>query len=203
MRSSKRIIDIHVAIGRQFFREHFLGSFVFGGFFLVEAGVFEHHDSSGGKSVDLRFLAETGIGEFDFLAQLAFKVRGDGSHAVLAGDVFVKIEGLSVLLGFFPGFLCVLVRIAEVAHQHKRCWILLQDVLDGRKSRHNAGIVLNHALFHRHIKINAHNNALAFQVNVFYCLNHEILLELIREFKLPDAAKNAQIRLNIYKNIAI
>ncbi len=54
-----------------------------------------------------------------------------------------------------------------------------------------ASVVLNDALFHRHIEIDAHNDALALQVNVFYCLDHEILLELIREFKLPDAAKNA------------
>ena len=60
-----------------------------------------------------------------------------------------------------------------MAHQDQAAGLLLQDALDGGQGRHDAGVVLDDAVLHGNVKVHAHDDALSFQVNVLYCLDHK------------------------------
>ena len=63
------------------------------------------------------------------------------------------------------------LRTPEVRHEHQRA-ALIEDVLDGRQGRHDAGVVGNLAravLGHRNVEVYAHQDALARDVDVAQC----------------------------------
>jgi len=130
----------------------------------VETGVFQHDNRSGGLSVDKRLFAVTAVfpGKNHRFAQLCFQVGGNRRHAVFAFDVRGFIEGLAVFLGLFLRFLGILGRVAQVGHKRQGLNPLIKDIFDSWQGRHNAGIILHNAVFHRHVKVHAHNDAFTF-----------------------------------------
>ena len=118
VRGSERVIYIDIAVRGKFFRKHFLFGEVFGCFFLVETGIFEHEDAAFGKRVNSGFLSDAGIGKGNRKTELAGKILGNGFHAVLAGDERVHVKRLAVFFRFLFGLLGVLGGIAEMAHEH-------------------------------------------------------------------------------------
>jgi len=195
VRGAEGVVDEHVAVCGQFLCKGFLTGFVLRGLFLVEAGVFEHQDAAGRKGVDFGFLAEAGIGEFNRFGDFFGEIFGDGLHAVFSGDIFIHIEGFSVFFGLFLGFFRIFRRIAEVAHQNEGFGTLFQDIGDGGDGGEDPRIVLDHAVFHRHIEIDAHDDAFAFEGNIFNCLDHGIIP--------PGKWDTFDLQDSIYKNIAI
>ena len=178
MGSAKGIVYKNIAIGRQLSGHLFAVGINLAGLFFMEANVLQHRHSAFGQGIDGRFLAQRIRQERDAFAQLGGKVINHGLHAVLAIDEFLFIsfgKFLSGFRGFFSSLLDVLVRVAEVAHQDEAAGALFQNVLDCGERRHDAGVVLHHAVLHGNVEVNAHDDALAFQVNVFYRLNHIFL----------------------------
>ena len=86
---------------------------------------------------------------------------------------------LSSSVNGFPAFWAAFFRsfagsIAEAAHQNETPRLLFKDVFDCRQRRHNARIVLNDAVFHRNVEIDSHDDALIFQIDIFYGFNHNV-----------------------------
>ena len=141
----------------------------------METCIFKHCNSTFWECIDCSFLSKCIWKECNFFSKFFCKVFYNWSHAVFSVDEFFCIficPCFSSFFCFFLSFFNVFFWITQVAHKNKTSWILFQNVFDCRKSSHNTSIVLYYAIFHWYVKIYAHNNALAFKINIFYCLNH-------------------------------
>jgi hypothetical protein len=95
-------------------------------------------------------------------------------HPVLAGYVLGLVEGLAVLLGLLLGLLHVLLRVAEVAHEDEALGALVHDVFDRGDGGDDAGVVLHLAVLHGDVEVDAHDDALALELDVPDRLDHAL-----------------------------
>ena len=123
---------------------------------LVEAGVLEESDFAGLERLD-DIVGRHAVGdELDLEPELLGKCLCDGlqrERRVVGVRRRAKLDAL---------------RTAEVRHEDERT-ALLEDVLDRRQCRDDAGVVGDLAgavLGHRHVKINTHDDALALELDV-------------------------------------
>jgi len=114
--------------------------------FRVEAGVFEHEDVAGFHGGD--FFVGVGAvgGEGDRFAEHFGEVFGDGLEAEI-------------------GFIAFFGRAAEVAHQDEAAAVV-EDVFDRGEGAGDPGVVFDDPFFDRNVEVHAHDNALAFEIDV-------------------------------------
>jgi len=164
MRGSECVIAVDVSIGSQLFRELlllFLQSglrslelFVGLALFLFElrlflfvvAGVLQHQNIAGFESGDFRIRLGAVRSKRNRLAEQLGKIvrnqleRGVGRDALLIGT-------------------------AQVAHENEAS-ALFQNVADGGESSLDPGVILDDSVFDRHVEVNAHDDAFAFEIDV-------------------------------------
>ncbi len=139
----KGIVDVHVRQG-----SHLLGQFeVILFLFGVEAGIFEHQHLAGferfGGSFGYRANAVFGKGH-----RLAHQLRQVICHR------FEGVFGIRTTLG--P---------AQVrAQDHSRA--VIEQILDGRQGRPNAGIVAHFAILDRYVEIDPHQDLFTFYIDI-------------------------------------
>jgi hypothetical protein len=117
-------------------------------FLRVKAQIFEQQHVAVFKRVNFRprRLARAVFRKRDFTPQQLREMRGDGAEAVF-------LHALAL-------------RPAQVrSENHARA--LLRSILNRRQRAAYARIVFHHALLQRHVEVNANENALPFQVEVF------------------------------------
>ena len=123
---------------------------------LVEAGVLEERDLARLEGLDDLVGGHAVGDELDGEAELLRERLGDRLQRERGIALVRRLAELDAL------------RAAEVAHEDQAA-ALLEDVLDGRERRHDAGVVRNLAravLGHRNVEINTHDDALALEVDV-------------------------------------
>ena len=164
MSSTERIVAENIAIGSQLLRqflllilqsglarfEIFIGFAVFllalRLFFLVIAGVFQHHDIAVLHGCDFGIGCSAVSNENDFLTQELAQVVGNDLHGGVAGDTFF-------------------IRSAHMAHEDELA-ALFDHIFDGGESALDTGVVFDHAFFDRHVEVNAHDHAFAFEFHI-------------------------------------
>ena len=123
---------------------------------LVEAGILEQRDFAGlerGNDIVGRHAVGN---ELDFQSELLRKLFGDGPER----------EGR--IVGIRRRTELAALRTSEVAHEHEAA-ALLKNIIDGGKRRDDARIVRDLAaavLGHRHVEVDAHNDALALEFDI-------------------------------------
>ena len=194
MRRPESVVHKHIAVGRKFLGQPVPLRPVFRGLFFMKTGIFQHYHRAFRLRLDERLLAETTVlaGKNHRPAQLAGKVISHRLHPAFAPDEGGLVKALARLLSLLTGGLRVLCRVAQVTHQREAFCALLKNIVDGRQRRDNAGIVPHDAVLHRHVKINAHDHALALQVKRFYRLQHSFLLYAINHSIFPPLHKGHQ-----------
>ena len=123
---------------------------------LVEAGVLEESDFAGLERLDDIVGGHAVWDELDLEPELLGKRLCDGLQRERR---VVGVRGRAELDA---------LRTAEVRHEDERA-ALLEDVLDRRQRRDDAGVVGDLAgavLGHRHVEINTHYDALALELDV-------------------------------------
>ncbi len=143
MRGAERVVDVELRKGGQRLGE--LGIVLF--LFLVEADVLQQHDVAGLHLRDalLGILADDVLGQHDRLAQLFGQAGGDGGQGVLH---------IELALG-----------AAQVRGQDDGR-IVIQQVLDGGQSRHDAGLVRDLVAVQRDVEVAANEHFLAGYLNI-------------------------------------
>ena len=176
MSCTKCIVYENVTVSSQFFSHYIPFCSIFRCFFFVEANIFKHCNCAFWKSINCSFLSKGIWKECNFFSQLFSKVFYNWSHAVFTIDEFFSIcicPGFSSFFCFFLSFFYVLFRVTQVAHENERTWALFKNVFNCWKSSHDTCIILYYSVLHRNVKINTHNNAFSFKINIFYCLDHK------------------------------
>ncbi len=141
----------------------------------------EHEDIAVGSELlcDLRIVLLLALVEADILEDedVARLDLGDGLLSLLAvgvvDELHVVASELSELLGCRLegelGLGAIALGAAEMAHEHDAGTVLLQ-ILDRRDSGLDAGVIRDNAVLQGHIEVDAHEDALALDVDVANCL---------------------------------
>ncbi len=100
----------------------------------MEAGVLQHKHRPAVELSrhSLGLLADTIRREGDVFAQELRKMGGYRRHLVLVGEVLRLVKRLPGLFRLLLSLSHILLRIAQVRHQHKTLSLMLQHVLDSR-----------------------------------------------------------------------
>ena len=117
-------------------------------FFLIETGVFDHHDFAG--------LERLGLGD-------GFRADAVGAELNRLAEQFFQFGGNRLQAKF--GFVAFAFRAAEVAHQYERT-ALSEHIVDSRNRGGDTGEVAYVAFFNRHIKIYTHQNPVTLYVHI-------------------------------------
>ena len=176
VRGAERVVAIDIAIGSELFSklflllfesgfrslELFIGLtvflFEFGLFFLVVTGIFQHQDVARLHCGDFRVRLCAVGGKRDRLAEQFGEVIRNQLEGGVGGD------------SFFIG-------TAEMAHENEAS-ALFENVFDGGEGALDTGIVFDDAFFDRHVEVNAHDNALAFEIDIAKSLFIHVFLSL-------------------------
>ena len=110
------------------------------------AGVFQHHDIAVLHGSDFCISSSAVSNENDFLTQELAQVVGNDLHGGVAGDA-------------------LFIGSAHVAHEDELA-ALFDHIFDGGESALDTGIVFDHAFFNRHVEVNAHDHAFAFEFHI-------------------------------------
>ena len=161
---SERIVAVDVAVGSELLGEFlllflesgfrslelFIGLTVFlfqlGLLFFVVAGVLEHEDFARLEGLDLVVGGGAVRSESNGLAEKLGEVVGDDLEGGVRGDA-------------------LFIGASHVAHENEAA-ALFENVFDGGESALDAGVVLDDSVFDRHIEVDAHDNAFAFEIDV-------------------------------------
>ena len=112
----------------------------------VEAGVFEHDHVAG-------------LHRGDFLVGIRAVRRKHDRLAEQLRQIFRdRLQAEISLVSLFR-------RTAEVAHQHEAAAVV-EHVFDRRERTLDPGIILDDPVFDRNVEVHAHNDALAFEIDV-------------------------------------
>jgi hypothetical protein len=66
-----------------------------------------------------------------------------------------------------------------MAHQSQGLYPLIKDVFDRGNRRGNTGIILHNPVFHRHVKIDPHNDSFALKIDRLDCLYRHNYLRIV------------------------
>ena len=149
MCGTKCIVDIDVSQTGKLLRE---GLFVFG-FFFSEADIFQQDDIA--------------------------RMHCEGQCLCIFADHFLVLRQLDRLTEQLAQsgsdrsqrefFLVFTLRSAQVGAEDDLC-LMVDQVLDGWQSSHDALVVGNHAVLERNVKVAAHQHTFAGYINIFDCL---------------------------------
>jgi len=168
VRGTEGVVHVYVGIGGHRLRHCLAITSLLRGLLLVHARIAQHEHIASAQAVHDRvhLRAKARRSDLDRLPEELFEVGRHRRHHVLALHEFLLVEGLSVLLGLFLRLLRVLLGIAQVRHEDEILRALFEDILDRGKRRLDARVVLDHAVLHRHVKIDAHDDALALEIDI-------------------------------------
>ena len=175
MSSSESIVYKNITVRSKFFCHNITFSRIFRSFFFMETNILKHCNCTFRKSINCSFLTKSIWQECNIFSKFFCKIFYNWSHAVFAINEFFSISicpGFTSFFSFFLSFLNILFRVTKMTHKNKRTRILFKNIFNSRKCSHDTSIILNNSVLHRNVKINTHNNAFAFKINIFYSFNH-------------------------------